>query len=267
MDDGAKISVRSCERATRANELAGYVAREIGNGGGHMRKAGGFLARDLLEKAYAAKYGNVGIANLDNVVHTILNDRLKEYFEDQDFYYAGTENVPDLSKEPVYEKLRTPIGYVKATEVYPEGTFVTVRMIEGDLPFLIKEDTYFMIGVEGEVYQNEAAYFFSHNDPTDEPYRITGEYAPTVHLAINVADFPGEAEGAKNLQDFVKTCIPKEGLRIHAKQLTKRTKVFVPWSESYVLGMPGDYIASRAEDPTNVYVVKQKILDKSYVMR
>ena len=267
MDDGVKLSVRSCERETRANELAAFVTEGIGSGGGHVRKSGGFLSKELLEKEYEKRYGVSCERNVELAAHRVLNDRLNEYFADQDFFFSGTEEVPDLSKEPIYEKRRLPIGYVKATDMYPAGTCVSVRMLEGDIPFAIKEDTYFIIGPEGEVYKNDEAYFVSHNDYTDEPYKIRGEYAPTVHLAINAADFPMEAGTAKSLQDYVKTCVPKASSCIHAKQLTRRTKVFVPWSDSYMLGKPGDFLAARVENPRDVYIVNKDIMEKTYDMK
>ena len=140
-------------------------------------------------------------------------------------------------------------------------------MLEGDIPFVIKDDTYFMIGIEGEVYKNDEAYFLSHNDATQEPYKIKGEYAPTVHLAVNAQEFGEEANlRPKSLQDYAKTCVPKSSSRIHAKQLTKRTKVFVSWSESYMLGKPGDFLAARKENPKDVYIVARDIMEKSYFM-
>lgn len=265
MDDGVKLSVRSCERETRANELAAFVTAGIGSGGGHVRKSGGFLGKELLAKEYFMRYGET-CDDVEHAAHRILNDRLKLYYKEQDYFFAGTDNTPDLSREPIYEKRCLPIGYVKATDMYPAGTYVTVRMIEGDIPFAIKEDTYFMIGPEGEVYKNDEAYFISHNDYTDEPFKIKGEYAPTVHLAINASDFPAETGKMKSLQDYAKTCIPKSGSRIHARQLTRRTKVFVNWSDSYLLGKPGDFLVAREENPRDLYIVAKDIMEKSYVM-
>ncbi|MBP5280876.1 MAG: DHH family phosphoesterase [Lachnospiraceae bacterium] len=265
MDDGVKLSVRSCERETRANELAAYVTQGIGSGGGHIRKSGGFLGKELLAREYFLKYGEE-CDDMEHAAHRVLNDRLKMYYKDQDYVFSGTDEAPDLSKEPVYEKRCMPIGYVKATEMYPAGTFVNVRTLEGDMAFAIKEDTYFMIGIEGEVYINDEAYFFAHYDPMDEPYKIKGEYAPTVHLAINAADFPAETGRMKSLQDYAKTCMQKAFSRVHARQLTRRTKVFVPWTDSYLLGKPGDYLVGRLENPRDVYIVAKDIMEKSYMM-
>ena len=49
---GVKISVRSCIREVKASELAKEVCRGIGDGGGHLTKAGGFIEIDLLNDAY-----------------------------------------------------------------------------------------------------------------------------------------------------------------------------------------------------------------------
>lgn len=267
LDDGIKLSVRSCEKETRADELSAFVTAGIGSGGGHVRKSGGFIVKALLDEEYKKRYGVSCDNDWNLATQRILSARLDEYFADQDFFYAGSDDVPDLTREPVYEKRRLPQGYVKATDMYPAGTYVSVRMLEGDIPFVVKEDTYFIIGIKGEVYKNDEAYFLAHNDAYQDPYKIVGEYAPTVHLAVNVTEFRDQAEAKTlSLQDFAKTCVPKSSSRIHAKQLTKRTKVFVPWSDSYMLGKPGDFLAARKENPKDIYIVAKDIMEMSYQM-
>lgn len=44
-EDGIKFSVRSCLKEVHANELAAYLGGNIGSGGGHSEKAGGFLIK------------------------------------------------------------------------------------------------------------------------------------------------------------------------------------------------------------------------------
>ena len=148
--------------------------------------------------------------------------------------------------------------------MYPVGTMVSVRTLEGDLPFVVKEDSFFIIGIEGEVYKNDAEYFFSHNDVTDEPYEFRGEYAPTVHTSIEAINLEEREDEEKSLKDYAKTAYPKPGMCIYAKELTRRTKVFVSWSDSYMLGLPGDYLVSRKENPKEVYIIKASILAKTY---
>lgn len=266
LDDGAKFSARSCVREVRADELAAYVAEDLGSGGGHIRKAGGFLREDLLISAYESQYGPMDMVQLSSSVHRLLVKRMECYFQEQDYIYAGSEDVPDISDEPIYQKKRLPIGYVRATDLYPVGTKVEVRMLEGDILFTVREDTYFMIGIEAEVYKNDEAYFLEHYDMVDMPYRFQGEYAPTVHEAVSIVGLELENEERKNLKDFARTCIPKDSSFIHARQITRRTKVFVPWSDSYLLGVPGDWLVSRTDNPGDVYVVKKDIFSKMYVL-
>lgn len=264
MDDGVKLSVRSCVRETRADELAAYVAENIGSGGGHPRKAGGFLNESRVYAVCEKLYDTGEPDGINGSVHKLLSDRTEKYFREQMLVYAGSDQAPDLSGEPVFEKKRLPMGYVKASDIYPVGTKVNVRMLEGDLLFTVQEDTYFMIGIESEVYKNDEAYFLEHNDPVDDPYVFHGEYAPTVHKAICTVSPELMTEIPKSLKDYAKTCVPKEGSRVHAQKLTCRTKVFVPWSDSYLLGQPGDWLVARQENLKDVYIVKRDIFAKSY---
>ena len=112
------------------------------------------------------------------------------------------------------------------------------------------------------MYKNDKKYFLEHNTPTDRPYFFKGEYAPTISAAVRAESI--EDDKRKNLMDYAKMCIPKQGSRVYAKKLTRRTKVFVPWSESYMLGVPGDYLAARKENPKDVYIINRDIMGKSY---
>ncbi|NBJ91124.1 DHH family phosphoesterase [Parablautia muri] len=265
LDGGAKLSVRSCVRETRADELTAYVAEGLGSGGGHIRKSGGFLREDLLASVYESEYGSLKPSQPGVGVRRLLAERMERYFREQDLIHVGAEDVPDLSGAAVYQKRRLPIGYVRATDLYPAGTRVEVRMLEGDTVFTIREDTYFMIGVEAEVYKNNEEYFLSHNEPVDIPYQFQGEYAPTVHEAVSAVGFEAEAGSRKNLKDFARTCIPRDTSFIHARQLTRRTKVFVSWSDSYLMGVPGDWLVRRTEDQNDIYIVKKDIFSKMYM--
>ncbi len=266
MEEGVKLSLRSCERETRADELAAYLTEGLGSGGGHLRKAGGFLSIRLLEQACREAYGGFHQESAGPYACRLLKDRMETYFAEQDILQSGTEEAPDLLREPLYEKKRLPIGYVKATDLFPAGTPVVARMLEGDIQFTIREDTCFVIGVEGEVYKNDEAYLLSHNTVTDEPYTASGDYAPTLHAAVRSAAPTEEDIRAKRLTDYARVCIPKQGSRVHARPLTRRTKVFVPWSDSYMLGLPGDYLAAREENPKDIYIIKKHIMEKAYAL-
>lgn len=63
--EGYQISVRSCTDKVPANELAAFLCRDIGSGGGHLKKAGGRVSGKRLRE----KYGN---RNFKEVIHELL---------------------------------------------------------------------------------------------------------------------------------------------------------------------------------------------------
>lgn len=69
---GYQISIRSCHEDYLANEVAVYVCREIGNGGGHKRKAGGYIQQEKLESKYGKK-----------PIFDVVNFLLCEYINNQ----------------------------------------------------------------------------------------------------------------------------------------------------------------------------------------
>ena len=51
-DNGYQISIRSCHEKLPANEIAVYICKDIGNGGGHRKKAGGQIQKEKMERKY-----------------------------------------------------------------------------------------------------------------------------------------------------------------------------------------------------------------------
>lgn len=52
LQDGVKLSFRSCIKEVSASEMAQEVCHGIGSGGGHYYKAGGFIPMDLMMESY-----------------------------------------------------------------------------------------------------------------------------------------------------------------------------------------------------------------------
>lgn len=91
---GVKISIRSCVEEIKANELAAKICIDIGSGGGHTVKAGGFLQMELLSKAYESycrvigteprmEMGENGRTERPSIsaIKSLLEDRMVDYFE------------------------------------------------------------------------------------------------------------------------------------------------------------------------------------------
>ncbi len=262
-EGGAKLSVRSCVKETRADELAAFLTDGLGNGGGHMRKAGGFIEKEAMIGEYSRLFDHRP-KQLKSGVQRIISGRMEEYFLTQDVIHPGSGDAPDLSGEALYQKKQLVLGYVRAADMYPVGSKVEVRMLEGDQGFSIEEDTYFVIGAEGEVYISREEVFLANNEPIDEPYIFQGEYAPQVHKAIRQRGLEAELLKPKSLKDYARACVTRPGRRIRARVLERITKVSASWSDSYFLGLPGDYLVAREDDLTDIYIIKKDIFLKTY---
>lgn len=243
---GYKLSVRSCIKEVKANELAGFLCAGIGNGGGHLTKAGGFIAANT----FRDKYPNQDIS-------TTLQNRMREYFDTYEVIYAKDYELDRTTLKP-YQKKAIPIGVAMATDFLEEGTPILVRTLEGDVDIVVENDLYFMIGVEGEVYPIRKEKFDrTYSIVENEEPEFIMEYAPTIRNNID-----GEVY---KLLEQMQTCVAKGTTRIYAKQLEKNVKVFTAWDENkYYSGKAGDYIACREDDFHDIYVIKENIFYKTY---
>ena len=239
-DREIKFSVRSCSVGTNANELAAFIADGIGGGGGHIRKAGGSIVPDLIDKP----------------AKEVIYERLSQYFSKYQVLHAK-ETVLDMTGMKQYKKLEQILGTVKLTELFDVGTAVEIRTMEGDINIIVKPDTYIMIGVEGEIYPiTEEKLKKSYNQM---PFKYSREYAyePVVKNLKT-----GEK---KQVLPFAKSCTSIGSSSIYARPLTNSVKLFTAWDdERYYKGEPGDYIAVRPDDEHDIYIISNKVFDKLY---
>lgn len=263
---GVKISVRSCVKEVKASELAEFITEGIGSGGGHLEKAGGFIQMELLEKAMSRLDGSQGgdAGNGDGDmqngasgrIRKYLLDRMEEYFDGVQILYAKDYGI-DMDGMAEYAKKKIPLGYVEAARVFPVGTRVCIRTLEGDLDVRISEDLYIMIGIRGEVYPNDRAKFERSYDRLDVPYVFSGEYPPVVKDVMEGRNI--------SLIPYAKSCISSGEVHIYARELEHRVKVFTAWDEEkYMLGKAGDYLAARTDDLHDIYVIEGNIFHRTY---
>lgn len=246
LPEGYKLSVRSCSPYVTANDMAAYLVTDIGNGGGHLNKAGGFINRSK----YKAKYGDLGI-------DTYIFSKSEEYYDSCDVVYAS-EGIEDTKDFALYKKLPSVCGYVKTLDFLESGTECKIRTYEGDVAVKASADVYVMIGLLGEVYPIERDKFEQKYQALEEAYYKEYEYAPSV---VDVA-----SAKKYDLLPYAKQCIRKADSCIYAKRLATPTKVFSKWNyENYMYGKVGDYICFSPEDKTDVYIVKKEIFEETYV--
>ena len=242
---GIKFSVRSCTKTVKASDLAVFLTKDIGSGGGHLNKAGGFIGK----VSYEERYPNMAEENY-------FTARMREYMQYYQIVDARTYKA-DLTKMVRYKKKPVVLGYVEAGKVVSVGDSILVRTLEGDVSIQVEEDTYIMIGIKGEVYPITRKKFTESYVPMQESYEADLEYKPTLTDEKSGRVVP--------LMDYAKSCRSTGTSEIYAKPLEQGVKVFTTWnSDTYMLGEVGDILAVRKDDLQDVYVIEKNIFEKIY---
>ncbi|GHU60174.1 hypothetical protein FACS1894171_0560 [Clostridia bacterium] len=243
-DFGLKLSVRSGVREIMASELAAFICRDAGNGGGGIEKAGGFLNNEAVAK-------HMGVSPEE-----YLRRRVEEYIGHYDHIYAGKTPI-DFDAMPRFRKRRLTVGFAKTTDVFPARTKITVRTLEGDVDAVAAGELYLMIGIYGEVYPILREKFERSYAVSEEPYSLKTEYEPT---AVN------RATGEKcSLLPFARACVSTGEKTVRAAQIKRDTKIFSHWdTEKYFSGAAGDYLVAAEGEYDDCYIVRENIFLESY---
>lgn len=242
---GYKISIRSCVDTVAANDLSAFLTKDIGNGGGHDDKAGGFINEDIFKQMYA------GVT-----IENYFFDRVKAYYDSFDIIYSK-KGLSDKVGFSLYEKKKITIGYVKTTDIFEEGTAIQVRTLEGDVYITASDNIYLMIGLQGEVYPIEEEVFYSKYQSLGEKYTIQCDYLPSVSNM--------DKNESVSLLDYANACVSIENNKIYAKPLSKCAKVFTKWEyEKYMMGDIGDYICYSYDDENDIYIINKNIFSETY---
>jgi phosphoglycolate phosphatase len=242
---GLKLSIRSSVREIMANELAAFLTRDVGSGGGNIEKAGGYVSLECVDKVAP------GVSPDD-----FLRSRLERYQNDLDLVYCGAHNL-DFSSYERYRKLRIPLGYARTIDIFPEGTQISIRTLEGDIDTVSSADTFLMIGISGEVYPIKRSRFEASYEIMAGCDLPETEYMPVVSGKIS-----GEK---KALRPYAGTCIPGGNRFVRARELARATKVFSNWDrDRYFYGATGDYIAASESDLSDVYIINRDIFFRTY---
>jgi phosphoglycolate phosphatase len=133
-----------------------------------------------------------------------------------------------------------------------------VRTLEGDVDVEVRDDLLILIGIEGEIYPtNRQKFNAGYRELPDEEYVCPAEYAPRVTDIVT--------GNRVSLLPHARSCISSGGAGIYAKELDHRVKVFTVWDpDKYYLGVPGDYLAVRSDDHSDIYVIARDIFMKTY---
>ncbi len=245
LDYGVKFSVRSCIKEAKANDVAAFISKGIGSGGGHISKAGGFIDIDEYERKYKTTQ-----------LESYFCDMINSYLDSYDIIEAQEADV-NISEFGMFQRKEIVLGYVKATDLFDTGTEVVIRTLESDINIDVEDDMYFMIGIKGEVYPVRGDAFGKRYTPVDEPYNMKVEYEQKA-MDVNTGD-------EYLLLRYAKSCISKSKVPVYAKRLTRGVKVFTSWdNDCYMLGESGDYLVISCNDLKDMFIVDKEIFETTY---
>ncbi len=244
-NEGYKLSLRSCVPEVSASEMAEYLTRGVGNGGGHLNKAGGFISKSQFVQTYD-----------DMSIEAYLFSRVEEYYDTYNVIYAK-DGIDDLEGFGVYEKKPNIYGYVRTTDIFKEGTECNVRTLEGDMFVRASEEIYLMIGYFGEIYPIEKGAFEKKYEIIPGSYEKSYDYSPSVRAIRDNKIY--------ELMPYANRCKSRGGAKICAKMIDKPTKVFSKWDyETYMHGDKGDYLCYTYDDEHDIYIVKGDVFKYTY---
>ena len=123
----------------------------------------------------------------------------------------------------LYQEKELVLGYVQPSLVYPVGTDITVRTLEGDVDIKVTDDVIIMIGIKGEVYTITL-------DKFQKSYRIVSEHSDLQDTSIQMKYVPAIKNRNDNttcqITEFAGSCVTTDRAKIYAKLLDKTTKIF-----------------------------------------
>lgn len=194
-----------------------------------------------------------------------IMDMIVSYFEECDWIDAaqyGTLHADEIRQMKRYYKKKVAWACVKTLDVAGPGTSLKIKSLENESGLIVtaSEDTYIMIGCRGEVYDIDRKKFENTYELTEEPLDV---FKQLMEFFPELKRLP-EQEYI-SIDGYAHLCYPKKGSGIYARKLEKRTKVFpAGGAQEYFLGRPGDYLASRTDDLTDMYIIQADIFTQTY---
>ena len=247
----------SNNKSVRALEFLDALVSEYGLVKGDEAFASARVSSALLQ----AEISNM---ELNGVMEYFLK-MADEYFTECNWIYAkqySEKQRDEIMEFDRYKKKKIAWAFVKTTDIANAGCKLLVKSLENEsgTEITVSENLYIMIGCRGEVYYIEKEKF-------DSTYEVTEEI---LDIFEQMLDFLPEVETVPegeyiSLDEMARLCFPKSGKGIYVKQLEERTKVFpADDSEDYFLGRPGDYMAVRADDLSDIYIIRKDIFRQTY---
>lgn len=248
--DGYRISVRSCVREVKANELAIYLTDGIGSGGGRHEKAGGFINERKLTEKYPMQ-----------MIQRYLWKRIEDYFSLFKLLYADelAQNIQDM---PQYIRRKNPLCYLYLDDIAKGDDQITLRTVCVNQKVDVYDGLYCVIEQDGVIHLLNRERFHLYFNPLEE--HITQEYWENKEYIPIIRNW--EENQNYQISQVGKIAMPTDEFRIYAFQLDSYVKLFHQKEdeERYLLGKPGDYIVISYEEPTRMFIEPKEKFSKRF---
>ena len=205
-----------------------------------MLKAGGTISPDYLTKS----------------PKETIAERLAMYYDRYLVIYAKKFKL-NTSKMLPYEKIPQSMGCVKLSDIFPVGSSINIRTVEGDIDTVVANDSYLIIDVEGEIFPIKENKLLNTYQLTNFMFTRDFEYEPRIKNMVT-----GEVKLVLPYAKSVRSIVSEF---IYAMPIEQPVKLFTAWSDDkYYSGQIGDYLGVRADDEHDIFIIKGDSLGKYY---
>ncbi|MDL2317115.1 DHH family phosphoesterase [Desulfovibrio sp. OttesenSCG-928-A18] len=269
---GYKFSVRSSSRLSSASDVTAWLtAKGAGSGGGHKDKAGGWLKDSAVANPGSSGRQASPLCLRGGAPGAAASDPVLDYFRQALCNYHEAHTVIDRHCPPeLYRAHMRPhvkkeiiVGYVPSSPLFPPGTRLQLRMLEGDAMITASENLYIVVGIQGEVHFTNRADFEAAYTPLPG---IRGSYRPAFAPEYMPTVSPATSGEVLQLMQYLSRCKSRaDAAPVLASQLEGKVKVFPAWDEdNYLLGDKGDWLLMRKDRPDELWVVGQRVFPVLY---
>lgn len=267
--NGVKLSVRSCVREVKASELAEEICAGVGSGGGHLRKAGGFISIDRLIPEYVKicednrieprmVFSDDGKSQRpsDSAIKTFIEKRAMDYFKNTTIIYGFDSDIDSFELEE-YVSRTVPLGYIPTERIAEHGEVIKIRTVDDnkDKDIVVGEDSILItLGGNDIIEISKLSFEILFRAYPDWKYK----YNANEPIAVR-NNTTGKTIA---LKDYVSVCVPLLSRTVKAAKVNNKVKVFSDKEDAvYITGKPGDILVKYDD---RIAVVSEEEFEDSF---
>ena len=254
-----KILFLSRSKLVRAVEILEFMLSEFGLVKGDASRANACISQAILNSLVTDAEFSTEAMYFDSLIDSYLEDTA--FIMAYDF---ARENADVIYSLPLYVKRKVKWAVVKSVDIVNAGESFIIKSLENESgeAVVASDNSYIMVGCRGEIYEIT-------KDKFDKSYEMSDE---KLDVFEQMLDFIPEVKNCKtgeyvSIDDRAHICYPKQDAKIYAMRLNYRTKIFQRDGDGeYFLGRPGDYMAVRADDIGDMYIIQKDVFEYTYEM-